>query len=137
MPDPRAFVSFDFDNNQVQKILFAGQAKSDSPTPFTVHDWSSKTALAESEWERLVKQKMASTNMCIVLVGQSMSTATGVDKEIAMAKGLRVPVFGVYVDGAGVSTTLPAGLQRNRTMAWNWKSIAAAVEQMMGEGKNL
>ncbi len=136
MSDPRAFVSFDFDNNQIQKVLFAGQAKSDSPTPFTVHDWSSKTALAETEWEKLVKQKMASTNMCIVLVGKSMSTATGVAKEIAMAKGLKVPVFGVYVDGAGTSTTLPTGLQRNRTMAWNWKSIAAAVDQMMGEGKN-
>jgi hypothetical protein len=80
MSDPRAFVSFDFDNNQIQKVLFAGQAKSDSPTPFTVHDWSSKTALAETEWEKLVKQKMASTNMCIVLVGKSMSTATGVAK---------------------------------------------------------
>jgi hypothetical protein len=136
MTNPRAFVSFDFDNNQTQKVLFAGQAKSDSPTPFTVDDWSSKTALAEKEWEKLVKQKMSSTNMCIVLVGNSMSTATGVAKEIAMAKDLRVPVFGVYVDGAGTATTLPSGLQRNRTMAWNWKTIAAAVDQMMGEGKN-
>lgn len=84
----------------------------------------------------LIKQKMASTNMCIVLVGRSMATATGVDKEIAMAKGLSVPVFGVYVDGAGTTSTLPAGLQRNRTMAWNWKLIADAVTQVMGEGKN-
>ena len=136
MSDPRAFLSFDFDHNPVQKILFAGQAKSDSPTPFTVHDWSSKTALPQAEWEKLIKQKMASTNMCIVLVGKSMSTATGVDKEIAMAKELYVPVFGVYVDGAGSSSTLPAGLQRNRTMTWDWALIAKAVDQMMGEGKN-
>lgn len=47
-----------------------------------------------------------------------------------------VPVFGVYVDGAGTNSTLPAGLQRNRTMAWRWDLIAAAVRQMMGEGKN-
>ncbi|MDO0934528.1 TIR domain-containing protein [Streptomyces sp. DG2A-72] len=136
MADPRAFVSFDFDNNETQKILFAGQAKTDSPTPFTVHDWSSKTALPQSQWEALIKRKMASTNMCIVLVGRSMATATGVDKEIAMAKELDVPVFGVYVDGAGTSSTLPAGLQRNRTVAWKWDTIANAVTQMMGEGKN-
>ena len=79
---------------------------------------------------------MASTNMCIVLVGKFMSTATGVAKEIAMAKELDVPVFGVYVAGAGSTSTLPTGLARNRTIAWNWKSIAAAVEQMMSEGKN-
>lgn len=136
MADPRAFVSFDYDNNVTQKVLFAGQAKSDSPTPFTVHDWSSKTQLPQAQWEKLIKEKMASTNMCIVLVGKSMGSATGVAKEIAMAKELNVPVFGVYVDGAGTSSTLPAGLQRNRTMTWDWKLIAAAVKQMMGEGKN-
>jgi len=136
MADPRAFTSFDFDHNEAQKILFAGQAKSDSPTPFTVHDWSSKTKLPQAEWENLIKTKMASTNMCIVLVGQTMASATGVAKEIAMAKELNVPVFGVYVDGAGPNSTLPAGLQRNRTMSWKWDVIAAAVNQMMGEGKN-
>ena len=136
MADPRSFLSFDFDHNLTQKTLFAGQAKTSSPTPFTVHDWSSKTALSEAEWERLIKDKMASTNMCIVLVGRSMASATGVAKEIAMAKGLNVPVFGVYVDGAGTGSTLPAGLARNRTVAWTWPTVAAAVEQMMGEGKN-
>lgn len=136
MADPRAFLSFDFDHNLTQKTLFAGQAKTSSPTPFTVHDWSSKTALSEAEWERLIKDKMASTNMCIVLVGRSMASATGVAKEISMAKELNVPVFGVYVDGAGTSSTLPAGLARNRTVAWTWPTVAAAVEQMMGEGKN-
>ncbi|MBC3843721.1 hypothetical protein GXW82_36395 [Streptacidiphilus sp. 4-A2] len=133
MAEPRAFLSFDFDHNQVQKILFAGQARSDSPTPFTVEDWSSKTSLPQAEWEALIKKKIAYTNMCIVLVGKDMATATGVAKEIAMAKELAVPVFGVYVDGAGPSSTLPVGLQRNRTMAWDWDYIAAAVRQMMGE----
>src|SRR4051794_14059526 len=94
MADPRAFVSFDFDHDERSKNLFVGQARSDSPTPFMVHDWSSKTALPQAEWERLIKAKMASTNMCIVLVGRSMATATGVAKEIAMANALNVPVFG-------------------------------------------
>lgn len=136
MPNPRAFVSFDFDNNATQKTLFAGQAKSDSPTPFTVEDWSSKSALPQASWEAEIAKKMAVTNMCIVLVGRHINTAGGVAKEIAMAKKANVPVFGVYVDGAGPASNLPAGLQRNRTMAWDWKLIAAAVQQMMGEGKN-
>lgn len=136
MADPRAFLSFDFDHNEVQKRLFAGQARSDSPSPFTIQDWSSKTSLPQSQWEALIKRKLAYTHMCIVLVGRHMATATGVAKEIAMAKELLVPVFGVYVDGAGPTSTLPLGLQRNRTMPWNWVQIAAAVQQMMGEGKN-
>ncbi len=136
MADPRAFLSFDFDHNQTQKTLFAGQCHSKSPTPFTVFDWSSKTSLPQAQWEALIKKKINQTNMLIVLVGRSMGTATGVVKEIAMAKAQNVPVFGVYVDGTGPSSTLPTGLQRNRTVSWTWDTVAAAVRQMMNEGKN-
>lgn len=72
----------------------------------------------------------------IVLAGGSTSRATGVVKEIAMAKRKNVPVFGVYVDGAGPLTKLPAGLQRNRTVPWTWSNVAALIKQGMGEGKN-
>jgi len=136
MSDPRAFLSFDFDHNELSKILFAGQAKSDSPTPFTIEDWSSKAALAEAEWERQIRAKISNTNMLIVLVGKSMGSASGVVKEIAMAKALNVPVFGVYVDGATTGSTLPAGLTSGRVIGWTWAGVAAAVIQMMGEGKN-
>ncbi len=74
--------------------------------------------------------------MVIVLSGKTMASATGVAKEIAMAKEQDVPVFGVYVDGANSSSNLPTGLQRNRTIAWDWGKIASAIDQMMGEGKN-
>lgn len=136
MADPRAFVSFDFDHDEPQRNLFAGQATKSSPTPFTVQNWSSKSTLPQATWEAEITKRIAATHMCIVLVGRSMSTAGGVAKEITMAKTQDVPIFGVYVDGAGASSTLPAGLQRNRTMAWDWDLIAAAVDQMLTEGKN-
>jgi len=65
-----------------------------------------------------------------------MASATGVAKEIAMAKDQDVPFFGVYVDGANTNSNLPTGLARNRTIAWEWDKIADAIDQMMGEGKN-
>jgi len=136
MADPRAFVSFDFDHNETERILFAGQAKKDSPTPFAVQDWSSKSSLPQATWEAEIKKKINSTNMCIVLVGTTMPSATGVAKEIAMAKSQDVPLFGVYVGGAGTSSTLPTGLSRARTVGWNWDEIAAMVDQCMTEGKN-
>jgi hypothetical protein len=136
MSDPRAFVSFDFDHDETSRNLFVGQAKKDSPTPFTVQDWSSRKKLPEPQWEALIQSRISATNMCIVLVGRYMGSAPGVAKEITMAKLAQVPIFGVYVDGAGTVTTLPAGLARNRTIVWNWPAIAAAVNQMMGEGKN-
>jgi len=136
MAEPRAFLSFDFDHNELSRNLFAGQAKKDSPTPFTLEDWSSKSTLPETEWEKFISAKVSNSHMLIVLVGKSMGTAFGVVAEIAMAKAKNVPAFGVYVDGANSASTLPTGLSRNRVIAWNWTNIAAAVEQMMGEGKN-
>lgn len=137
MADPRAFLSFDFDHDLTSKNLFAGQAHSSSPTPFTVEDWSSKTALPQAEWEALIASKIRKTNMLIVLVGRSMSTATGVAKEISMAKSADVPVFGVYVDGGTASSTKPAGLVSGRVIPWTWANVGGAVDQMMGEGKNV
>lgn len=135
MADPRAFISFDFDHDETEKNLFVGQSKN-SKTPFSIEDWSSKSSLPQSEWEKLIKGKINKCNMLIVLSGQTMASATGVSKEITMAKDQDVPVFGVYVDGANSSSNLPKGLARNRTISWKWDDIASAIDQMMGEGKN-
>jgi CTP synthase (UTP-ammonia lyase) len=71
-----------------------------------------------------------------VLVGKNMASATGVAKEISFAKENNVPVFGVYVGGANTVSNLPDGLQRNRTINWEWPAIASAIDQVMKEGKN-
>ena len=136
MADPRAFVSFDFDHNLIEKNLFVGQAKKDSPTPFSVQDWSSKASLPQAQWERLIRDKINKSSMVIVLVGKYMATATGVAKEIRMAREQNVPVFGVYVGGANSSSNLPPGLPRSRTVTWTWENVGAWVKKCMSEGKN-
>jgi len=135
MADPRAFISFDFDNNKRDRDFFAGQAKN-SRTPFNIQDWSSKVQLPQRQWEDLIENKVCKCNMLIVLVGKKSFLATGVLKEISFAKTNSVPVFGVYVDGANNSTALPEGLSRSRTIDWDWKKIAEWVDQCMLEGKN-
>lgn len=133
---PRAFLSFDFDHDLAAKNLFAGQAKTDSPTPFAVQDWSSKSPLPQAEWEKLIKEKIGKCDMLIVLVGTHMSTATGVVKEIKMAADLGVPTFGVYVNGAGTSSTLPAGLPRTAVVSWDWKKISDMIQKCIKAGKS-
>lgn len=135
MADPRAFISFDFDNNSNEKLLFAGQAKN-SKTPFNIEDWSSKTSLPQKQWEAIIEEKINKCNMLIVLVGKKTSSATGVVKEITFSKSQNIPIFGVYVGGASSTSDLPTGLQRNRTIDWDWGEIANAIDQVMKEGKN-
>lgn len=135
MANPRAFISFDFDHNETERNLFVGQSKN-SKTPFSIEDWSSKSSLPQAQWEKLIKEKINKCNMLIVLSGKTMASAVGVAKEITMAKDQNVPVFGIYVDGANTTSNLPVGLQRNRTISWNWDQIANAIDQMTTEGKN-
>jgi predicted alpha/beta hydrolase len=52
------------------------------------------------------------------------------------AKAGNVAFFDVYVYDDGSSSTRPTGLARNRVINWQWAAIAAAIKQMMGEGKN-
>jgi hypothetical protein len=56
--------------------------------------------------------------------------------EIAEARRCNVPFFGVYAGGAKRGTPLPEGLGANRTIAWDWERIAAAVSQVTKEGKH-
>ena len=131
----RAFISFDYDHNKTNKELFIGQC-TNSRTPFSVADWSAKEAMPQSEWKNLVEAKMKKTNMVIILVGRFMATATGVEREIKMAKENNIPYFGIYVDGAGFTSNLPAGLARNQVIGWTWDKIADKIDEMMTKGKN-
>jgi len=135
MADPRAFISFDFDHNEKEKNLFIGQTNL-SQSPFNIEDWSSKSSLPQHQWEALIKDKINKCNMLIVLSGKTMASASGVAKEIAMAKEQKVPVFGVYVDDANTKSNLPTGLARGRTIPWKWEAISNAIDKMMTEGKN-
>ncbi|TSD66413.1 hypothetical protein FFF34_003140 [Inquilinus sp. KBS0705] len=135
MANPRAFISFDFDHDEGSRKYFVGQSIN-SRTPFNIEDWSSKNALPEHLWETLLEDKIKRCHLLIVLVGRFMGSATGVNKEIKMAERNNVPVFGVYVDGAGVISVLPIELSRSRVMPWTWAAIANQIDQCMTEGKN-
>jgi hypothetical protein len=135
MANPRAFISFDYDNNSTERHLFVGMTKN-SRTPIFIEDWSSKTELPQHTWERIINEKISKCNMLIVLVGKKTRLATGVVREIKFAKEHNIPAFGVYVDNADAMTVLPEGMMRSRLCNWKWNDIANWVDQCMKEGKN-
>lgn len=135
MSTPRAFISFDFDHNQGEKLYFVGQSKN-SRTPFSIQDWSAKSAMPQSLWEQIVEEKIKKCNMVIVLVGRHMASAVGVSKEIQMANRNNIPIFGVYVDNANYLSNLPSELPRTRVINWEWIKITDKITEMMRQGKN-
>ncbi|SEO20263.1 TIR domain-containing protein [Mucilaginibacter sp. OK283] len=135
MANPRAFISFDFDHDEGSRRYFVGQSIN-STTPFNIEDWSSKSVLPEPLWEMMLEEKIKKCHLVIVLIGRFMSSARGVQKEIRMAERNNIPIFGIYVDGAGLNSNLPLGLSRTRVTPWSWIPIANQIEKCMTEGKN-
>lgn len=136
MSDLRAFISFDFDHNEKHKRMFAGQCSKHSPTPFTAQDWSSKEALPQTQWERTIREKIGRCHMMFVLVSPTSHKARGVAKEIEMAIAQKAPLVGVYIAGANDATPLPPGLDRARTVPWEWKRITIEIERVLGKATN-
>ena len=80
----KVFISFDYDHDLSQKNLLVGQSKLDD-SPFEVSDVSIKQEI-ESEWESKAKQKIKNADVVLVLCGFFTDNATGVSKEIEIAR---------------------------------------------------
>ncbi len=122
---PRAFISFDFDNDENMKELLIGQCRNEG-TPFDMEDWSVKEAFNESTWERECFEKIKKCDLLIVMVGKNTANCSGVTKEIRMAKNANVPVYGIKIY-SDRNDSCPMGI---RTLHdWTWANIKRIVEQ--------
>ena len=115
----RAFVSFDFDQDQALKYLFAGQLKLPA-SPFSAADWSMKEAAPQNDWEREAMRRINRSDLVIVLVGPKTHRASGVLKEVSMARRLRKPIVQVIgYEGASPTPVPNAG----RLIRWSWSNL--------------
>jgi hypothetical protein len=135
METPKAFVSFDYENDSNEKSRFTNESGSSS-IEFKIEYFSSKPKYPQPQHDDITADQINACNMLIVLVGANTSTNTGVIKEIASADSQNIPIFGVYASGAGSGTPLPKGLQSSRTLSWDWTAISTMIEKVMKEGKN-
>ncbi|MFV7763314.1 TIR domain-containing protein [Shewanella algae] len=74
MSKKRAFISFDYDNDEGAKIMLAGQAKFQD-SPFEFKDNSVKNHLL-GDWKEKVRRRMDNVDVVIVLCGTKTHTAT-------------------------------------------------------------
>lgn len=134
MTRPLAFISYDFNRSEDERAHFIAEIP-DCSQPFNVDDWSLQRQSPRKDWDKIVHGKIGRCDLMVVLVADGMDTAA-VAEEIVEAKRCNVPFFGVYVGGARPGTELPAGLPENRTIPRDWQRIAAAIGQVMKEGKH-
>lgn len=91
MGKKRAFISFDYDNDEDLKNLLVGQARN-SDSPFEITDLSIKEAIPVG-WKNDARRRIKSCDVVIVICGKKTNTAKGVDSELRIAQEESIPYF--------------------------------------------
>ncbi len=120
MAKTKVFVSYDFDNDKVLYDFIIGQSKH-SDSPFEVSDHSLKEAAPEKDWEDKARAAINRADKFIIMLGSRTRTASGVKKEVAMAKDLGKSRFQIIGYKAGSSDW--AVPDAGRTYDWNWDNL--------------
>lgn len=116
----RVFVSFDFDPDRVLKDFIIGQTRLPD-SPFEVSDYSLKEAAPQRHWEAKARVAISRADKCAVMLGPKTPYASGVRKEVAIAKKLgksRFQIIG-YRNGSRTWAVPDAGITYN----WNWENL--------------
>ena len=115
----RVFVSFDFDNDKVLYDFIVGQSKR-SDSPFEISDWSMKEAAPQRNWEDEARAKIKRSDIVIVMVGPKTYQASGVLKEVKIAREEDIPIVQVigYKDGDYTPVSDAGRLYR-----WDWENL--------------
>ena len=119
MPKKRVFVSFDFDNDRALKDFIIGQSRL-VDSPFEIVDLSLKEAAPMATWKEKAYAAILRSEVVIVMVGTSTYHASGVLKEVAMARELGKDIFQIIGYKDGDYTPVP---NAGRLYRWNWDNL--------------
>ena len=119
MAKKRVFVSFDFDNDKVLKEFLIGQSKLPD-SPFEVTDQSLKEAAPQMDWEQKARSAIKRSEIVLVMVGKNTYKASGVLKEVAIAREEEIKIVQIigYKDGDYTPVPNAGTLYR-----WNWENL--------------
>lgn len=119
MTRKRVFISFEHDEDRALKDLLIGQSRNED-SPFEVIDGSLKEAAPESNWEDKAAERIKMAEVVIVLLGPSTHDATGVAKEIAIARRLGKRIVQIIGYKGGKYKRVPGA---GRLYCWTWDNL--------------
>lgn len=115
----RIFVAFAIED-QTTKILFTGQAKNER-VPYEFIDMSVKEPW-DSSWKANCRTKIKGCDGVIVLVSKNLRNASGALWEVQCAIEERIPIIGIYIDGANILDK-PYHLATINCYEWTWANV--------------
>lgn len=119
MAKKRVFVSFDFDNDQTLKHFIVGQSRL-ADSPFDIVDISLTEAAPEKTWEYKARTAIEKSEIVLVIVGPKTHRASGVLKEVKMARDAKIPIVQIIGYKDGDYTPVP---DAGWLYTWNWDNL--------------
>jgi len=119
MAKKRVFISFDFDNDKVLKDFIIGQSRLQD-SPFEVIDHSLKEAAPESDWEERARRAIKRSEIVLVMVGSHTHKASGVLKEVAIAREEEIKIVQVIGYKDGDYKPVP---NSGHLYSWSWENL--------------
>ena len=125
MPNPRAFIAFDYDHDEFLRTALVGQSKHPD-TDFEIADWSVKEPFV-GNWKDKVRYRIRCVDQVIVICGQYTNTATGVATELEIARNEKKPYFLLkgYADNTCYKPT--TALVTDLVYTWTWDNLKQLV----------
>ncbi|WCL53636.1 TIR domain-containing protein [Gimibacter soli] len=123
MGKQRAFVSFDYENDEPAKVMFVGQSKH-LESPFEFKDNSVRSHL-DGDWEQKVRRRMENVDVVVILCGRKTHTADGVSAELEIARAAGKPYFLLAAYGDGKCTKPKSATSNDKLYRWTWDNLKA------------
>ncbi|HEY4208790.1 MAG TPA: TIR domain-containing protein [Puia sp.] len=119
MTRKKIFISFQHDTDRPLKDLLIGQSHNDG-SPFEVTDGSLKEAAPEKDWEKQAERRIKASDIVIVLVGPTTHGASGVKKEVAIARRLNKKIVQLIGYRDRKHKRVP---HAGRLYCWTWDNL--------------
>lgn len=126
MAKKRAFISFDFDNDEDLRTLLANQANFDD-SPFEFANWSVKSHLT-GDWKAKVRTRIRSTDLTIVICGLYTNAAEGVSIELDITREECKPYFLLWGRSEKQCTKPKSAHESDKIYKWTWDNLKALID---------
>ena len=121
----RAFISFDYDNDEGAKKMLVGQALYED-SPFEFKDASVKEHLT-GDWKEKIRRRMDNIDIVIVLCGEKTHTAKGVAAELEIAQDKKKDYFLLKAYSDKTCTKPTAAKSTDNLYKWTWDNLKALI----------
>jgi hypothetical protein len=125
MAKKRAYISFDYHNDDDLRVLLAGQA-AHPDTPFEIKDKSLREPLV-GDWREKVRRRMENIDVVIVICGEHTDTARGVSDELEIARETGTPYFLLAGRNGKVCKKPTSAYFADKMYNWTWDNLKALI----------